>query len=102
MRVDSYQQYKGEAFTYTVDWSVKVGKLNTAVSSVTWSVDSGSATITSEALSSNIASALVTTGSEGCSLIKLVAALADGQTDIHFFKVNAKDPSCVQSSSGRY
>ena len=102
MIVQSWQHYKGEATTYTVDWNVKVGRLSTTVSSVVWSVDSGSATVSGDALASNVASALVTTSSEGCSSIKLTAVLADGQTDVFFFKVNALDPVCTQSSTGRY
>ena len=102
MNIQTWQHYKGEGTTYTVDWSVKVGRLSTTVSSVTWSVESGSATITGEALASGVSTATVTTGSEGCSLIKLIAVLGDGQTDVFFFKVNAKDPSCVQSGNGKY
>lgn len=102
MIVQTWQHYKGEATNYSVDWGVKVGRLGTSVSSVTWSVESGTATISSESLASNVASALVTTGSEGCSLIKLAAVLADGQTDVFFFNVQAKDPVCVQSTTGRY
>lgn len=102
MRVQSWQHYAGETTAYSVDWGVKAAKLSTSVSTVVWSVDSGNATITSEALASNLATALITTSSEGCSVIKLTAVLADGQTDIFFFKVKALDPVCVQSTSGRY
>ena len=102
MMVQSFQQYAGESTTYTIDWSVKVGKLSTSVSSAVWAVDSGNATITNDALSSNIASATITTGSEGCSSIKVTATFGDGQIDIHYFKVKALDPTCGQSSSNRY
>ena len=102
MMVQSWQCYKGEATNYSVDWTVKAGRLGTTVSTVTWSVDSGTATISGETLASSVASALVTTGSEGNSLIKLTTVLADGQTDVFFFKVKALDPTCVQSTSNRY
>jgi len=102
MMVQSFQQYKGESTNYTIDWSVKVGKLSTSVSSAVWSVDSGNATITNDALSSNIASATIGTGSEGCSSIKVTATLGDGQIDIHYFKVKVLDPTCGQSASNRY
>ena len=99
MRVQSWGHRKGEAWTYTVDWSVAVGRLGTSVSTVTWSVDQGSATISTEALGSNVASALIATGATGCALIKVVAALGDGQIDIHYFKIKVSDPSCVVSTN---
>jgi len=102
MIVQSWQQYKGEATNYSVDWTVKVGRLGTTVSTAVWSVDDGTATISGEALTSGTTAATVTTGSEGCSLIKVTATFADGQIDIHYFKVKAQDPSCVQSTSNRY
>ena len=102
MMVQAFQQYSGESTTYTIDWSVKVGKLSTTVSTAVWSVDSGSAVISNAALSSNIASATIATGSEGCSSIKVTATFGDGQIDIHYFKVKAQDPVCAQSSSNSY
>lgn len=99
MRVQSWPQYKGAAFTYTIDWSVAAGKLGTSVSSVTWSVDQGSASISTEALGSNVASALITTNSTGCVLIKAVAALADSQVDPHYFKIDVSEPSCAVSTN---
>ena len=103
MKVQSFPSKKGKAQVFTVDWSVKVGKLSTTVSTAVWTVDSGSATISNEALSSNVASATITTGSEGCALIKVVATYADGQhIDPHFFKIKTEDPYCVQSTTGRY
>jgi len=99
MRVQSWQQYKGESFTYTIDWSVSASQLGTSVSSVVWSVDDGSATIANEAIGSNVASALITTGATGCALIKVTATLGDGQIDIHYFKIKVSDPSCVVSTN---
>ena len=95
MKVQSWPQFKGEAFVYTVDFSVFAGRFSTSVSSVTWTVDSGTGTISGEALASNVASALVTTGDTGCAMIKLVATMADNQIDIHFFKVDVNDPKCT-------
>ncbi len=101
MKVQSWPQYKGEAWTYTIDWTVTAGRLGTSVSSVVWSVDSGSATISGEALASNVASALITTSQSGCAMIKVVATLADGQIDIHYFKVQVSEPNC-STSTNRY
>ena len=97
--VPARQQYKGEARVRTADWTVMAEKLGTSVSTVTWSVDSGTATITGEALASNVATALITTGSTGCALIKVVATMADGQIDNHYFKINVSEPSCVVSTN---
>ena len=102
MIVQSWQHYKGETTGYSVDWGVKVGRLDTTVTGVVWSVESGGATISNDILSGSEASALVTTAVEGCSLIKLTATLADGQIDVYFFKVKALDPICAPASSGRY
>ncbi len=95
MKIQSWPQFKGEAFNYAIDWAVFADRFNTSVSSVVWSVDSGSATISGDTLSSNLASALVTTDTPGCAMIKLVATMADGQIDIHFFKIDVVDPKCT-------
>lgn len=100
-RVQTFQHYKGEQVIYDVDWSVRVGKISTTVSSVVWSVDSGSATISGESLSSNVASAKVTTNSVDCSTIKVTATFADGQVDVHFFSVIVDEPNCVSVRQSR-
>ena len=100
---DVFSHKKGQETIYEVDWAVRVTKIGTSVSSVAWSVDSGSATISGEALSSNVASAKVSTASADCSVIKVVATFADGQVDPHFFTVKVDEPRCVQSArNGRY
>ena len=91
-QVKAYQHYKDESIVYEVDWSVRVGKIGTTVSSVIWSVDSGSATISNEALSSNSATAQITTDSSDSSLIKVKATFADTQIDVHFFSVKVDTP----------
>lgn len=94
MKVQSWPQYKGEAFNYSVDFNVFTGRFSTSVSSVTWSVDSGSATITGEATASNVSSALIATDNTGCAMIKVVATMANTEIDIHFFKIDVNDPKC--------
>ena len=98
-RVKAFQHYKDESTVYEVDWSVRVGKIGTTVSSVIWSVDSGSATISNEALASNSATAQITTDSSDSSLIKVKATFADSQIDVHFFSVKVDTP--VVSSTSR-
>ena len=97
--IQSWQQYKEEVTNYSVDFNVKTSELSTSVSSVSWSVESGSAVISNESLSSDIASAFVTTNSADCSLIKVKATLADSQVAIHYFKVKASDPVCINDGS---
>lgn len=46
---------------------------NGSVTGVTWTVESGSAAVSGEALASSVASASITTASEGWSLIKITA-----------------------------
>lgn len=102
-RVKTFQHYKDEVTEYSVDWSVKVGKLSTSVSSVTWTIDDGSASISSESLASNVATAKVTTSSTDCSMIKVKATFGDGQVDVHFFGVKVDEPACVTiATSQRY
>ena len=103
MKVQSFPSKKGKAQVFTIDWGVKVGKLSTTLSTAVWTVEDGSATIANDSLSSNIASATITTPSEGCALIKVVGTYADGQhIDPHFFKIKTLDPNCVQSGQNRY
>lgn len=96
MKVQSWPQYSEEATTYTLDWGVKAGVIGANVSAVLWSVEGGSASISSEALASNVASALITTNTTGCVLIKAKATLGT-QTDVHFFKIKVSDPANDQS-----
>lgn len=95
MAIKTWGQYVGEAENYLVSFDDKAATINSSVSSVVWAVQEGSATIANETLSSNAAIATVTTGSAGCSLIKVTATMADTSTiDIHYFKVNATQPAC--------
>jgi len=61
---------------------------------ITWSVKDGSATVGTEALSSNLATALITLTDEGKSLIKVTAT--DGtKTNSLWLKVKAVDENTV-------
>jgi len=103
MRVQSFPSKKGQAKVYTVDGNVVASELSTSVQTAVWSVDEGSATISNQALSDNIASATITTPSEGCALIKVLVTFADSQhITPHYFKIKTLDPICVQSSNGKY
>ena len=90
--IENIPQSIGEAFTYTIEWGVIAETLGTTVSSVAWTVDSGDAAISGEALSSNDASALITTATTSTALIKVVATMTDGQIDTQYFRVKVYDP----------
>lgn len=91
-RVTRMQQrvfFEGGAETIRFDYSGWADD-NGTVTSVTWTLDSGDAAISSESLSSNVASALITTSSEGRSLIKIAAT--DGTNiDIQWLDISSKD-----------
>jgi|TARA_Y100000296_G_scaffold38168_1_gene44186 pantothenate kinase len=83
-------QFKGDVKAISVDcspWADDNGTVTTA----TWSVESGSVSIGTEALASNVASAILTTSESGSSSVKLV--ITDGtHSEAVYFKVKCKDP----------
>lgn len=86
-------QYKGDVKALSVDFS-PWAEDNSDVSTVTWSVESGNAAISSETLTSNVASALITTSEAGHSMIKLLAT--DGtHTEAVYIHIRARDPQAV-------
>jgi len=84
-------QTEGDALTLTLDVNPEATRLGTSVSSVTWSIDTGRASIRTETLTSNVATALVTTNMDGLSLIKVKITLADGQIINQHIKIVSKD-----------
>lgn len=83
-------QFVGEVLPVSFDFSPWADD-NGAITSATWSIVSGSATISGEALSGNVASALITTASAGPTLVKILAVGATHTKRINF-RVFAKDP----------
>lgn len=83
---------KGEAETLRVDFSPWQEDVNQTINSVTWEVVSGNATISNQALSSNIASALVTTTDTGHSLIKVTADTSQDDA-VEYIELLAKEPN---------
>lgn len=67
---------------------------NATVTAVTWTVQYGQASVSSEALASNVASALITTSEAGASLIRLKAT---GGNNIYtaYLYVFCKDPQAI-------
>ena len=93
-------QFKGDVKSLSVDFNPWADD-NGTVTSVTWSVESGNATIGTEALSSNVASSIITTSESGNSMIKLVAT--DGtHSEAVYIKVLTKDPQSIYSVTTDY
>ena len=67
---------KGESETVEIDFSVWQANIGQTITGVTWEVLSGTASISAQTLSSNVASALITTPDEDASLIKVTAETA--------------------------
>lgn len=82
--------YIGEANTYSFDFSPWAEDNNT-VTGVTWTVDSGNGAISGEALSSNVATALVTTSTVGRTLIK-VTATTGTEIYVAYLDILTKEP----------
>lgn len=85
------QQTEDDAITATLDMNPEAVRISQAVSAVTWTVDKGQASVSGEALSSNVASALITTNEQGTSLIKAKITFADGQIINQHIKVASRD-----------
>jgi len=82
--------FAGDIKKHTVDFNMWVDD-NAAVTGVTWTVESGSASITSESLSSNVATIVLTTDQSSISMLKAVAT--DGtHSESVYIRVRAKDP----------
>lgn len=80
----------GDITEYEVDfspWSEKYG----TVTSVTWTVESGQAAVSGETLSSNVATANVSTSKEGKSLVRIKATTGT-LTKSFYLSILAYDP----------
>lgn len=85
--------YVGCAKTYSFDLSAWAED-NHNVTSVTWSVEAGNAEVSVQALTSNVASALITMAEAGESLIK-ITALTGTETLVAYLDILTKDPQIV-------
>lgn len=90
-----YRGFKGEAVAIDFDAS-QWAEINGALTTATWTNVAGSAAVSGAALASSVASALVTLGSAGGSLIKV--SLTNGtETILAYLETLAEDPSQVSS-----
>jgi hypothetical protein len=83
---------KDEAISFEIDFS-PWAEDNDDVSTVTWTVRSGYAESSNTALSSNVASGLVTLSECGRSMIEVKATTASNQVKIVHIETLATDPS---------
>lgn len=90
--------FKGAAVKYEFNFAPWQDDNNT-ITGVVWEVKSGQATISGEALTSAVATALVTFGESGSNLIKLTASTAASGVYVAYLDVLATDP---QSGTNDY
>ena len=89
-------QFKGEARTHTFDFGAWADD-NAAVTTATWTVQSGQGTLSSKTLSSNVASAILTTSEADNGMITL--SVTDGtRTKVVYIRYRVKDPQAVITS----
>lgn len=68
---------------------------NHDVTTVTWTVESGQAAVSGQALTSNVATALVTFSQSGRSLIQIKGATASNEVAVAYLDILVKDPSAI-------
>ena len=85
--------FKDAVKTYSFDFSAWAED-NHAVTSVTWTVKAGSATVAGQALASSVATAQVTFGSEGGTLLQ-IKAVTGTETYVSYLDILAKDPNAT-------
>ena len=84
---------KGDARKVELDCS-RWSELNGTVTTATWSVEDGQAAISSEALSSNVATAIITTSEIDRAMIKVL--ITDGtHSRAWYLLVKTDDPSVL-------
>ena len=80
----------------TIRFTEAAGRLGTSVSSAAWAVEEGSSiTLGADSLASDVAQvSMVSATTTGCSLIRCIATMANGEILPEYFKVDVFDPSC--------
>lgn len=68
---------------------------NHDITTVTWTVKAGQAAVSGQALTSNVASALVTFSQAGGSLIQIKGETASNEVYVAYLDVLAKDPNAA-------
>lgn len=89
--------FVGDAKTYELDFSAWAED-NHAVTSATWTVKAGSASVSGQSLTSNVATALITTEDSGGSLIEIKAETGT-ETCMVYIDFLTKDPNISGSDA---
>ena len=71
---------------------------NHDITAVTWTVKAGQAAVSGQALTSNVATALVTFSQSGGSLIQVKAETASNEVYVAYLDVMAKDPEAAYNN----
>lgn len=90
--------FKGGAEAVEFDFSAWADD-NGTVTAVTWTLKSGQAAISGQTLTSNVASALITTSEQGASLVQIVAT-AGSNKYVANLEIRAKDPEYPSQDYG--
>jgi len=93
------EQLKGEAQNFSVDFNYWAVGQDSSLDNAVWTVEEGDASVGADSESTNLSTSLVTTGSEGDSLLKVVGTLADGQIGVQFIKITTPQ---IEDGSIRY
>lgn len=90
-----HEMYISNTKNVVIDFSVLAS--GTSLSTANWSVQEGdSVSLGTPSLASNVATCALTSSSKsGCSLIRCIATMANGEVISEYFKMNVKDPYCV-------
>lgn len=91
--------FKDAVVKYSFDFSAWADD-NATITSVTWTVKSGAAAVSSESLTSNVATALVTFGNQGGNLIQIKAVTASNGTYVAYLDVLSKNPTMGTNDYG--
>ena len=82
---------EGDSRVLTINLSPEADRIGSSFTVATWTVDKGKATVSSEAISSNVATARVTTSDDGMSLIKVRLAAVNGTVINQHIKILGVD-----------
>lgn len=91
-------QFKGQADTHSLDYSPWADDGGT-VSACVISVESGQGAVSSEALTSNVKTFVLTTSELGSTMLKFTAT-AGNNTHIVYLRILVKDPRQAQDDYG--
>lgn len=95
LQMRAMKAVKGQTQPVVVDFSAIADDIG-ALTGATWTVQSGNATISGESLTSNVASANITTADAGDSMIEVKGTNATYAEPIRI-RVLAKDPHSVMA-----